>query len=85
MQKRDQGQMQVNEEIIMTLPAAALDTLAAPVGSQSKSGHDGMRGDSYMGASPVGRDEPFPCFLKSNWSEQVVVKIVQQRQQPHAA
>jgi len=84
MQKRT-NQKDTQEEIIMTLPATALEALGTGLTGQATNGHDIAKGDVYMGASPVGRDEPFPCFKKSAWDDQVVVKIVQQRQLPSAA
>lgn len=85
MSKRDTDRTHIHEEVIITLPASALDALGTLLSGQLKSGYDATKGDIYMSASPVGRDEPFPCFMKSNWDGQAIVKVVQQRRIPSAA
>ena len=82
MHKRQIQNERIDDEIVIaTLPVEALEALGTSAGGQLSNDYDLTKGEMHMTASPVGRDQPFPCFLKSNWGERVVVKIVQ----PHQA
>jgi hypothetical protein len=63
---------QKDDELIVTLPAEALEALGVPI-----SGHEAGRSDRYMSASPAGRNEPFPCFKKAIWDDRPTIKIIQ--------
>ena len=83
MVKRGTDYSETYKEVIFTLPVTVLDALGTPLSGPVKMGHDVAKGDVCIGGSGAGRDQPFPCFMKSNWSDLIIVKVVQQRHIPN--
>lgn len=73
------------EDITITLPANALETLGIPLGGQLSSGHGALEASGPASAASAARSEVFPCFKKSAWGDRLTVKIVQRHGAPGVA
>lgn len=72
------AQRQPEERLLIALPANALESMGVPLASQLGSGPTGLEGTSAFEAG-VGRNSPFPCFKKSAWDKQVIIKFTASR------
>jgi len=75
MQTQDDSQL--DEEVTITLPVNAVDSLMVPLGNQVGGNHGVVENGGSRDAAAVGRGGLFPCFKKSVWGDRIRVTIVQ--------
>ena len=73
------------EEMTVVLPAAALGTLGELLSSQRGGVYGAAENSSSMITAAATQNEPFPCFKKSVWGDQIMVRISRQHAVPHVA
>lgn len=72
------------EEITISLPSSALETLGMQLGGQISSGYSFAETTSSITAGAISRNAAFPCFKKHAWGDRLLVKITQEHAAPDA-